>query len=271
MRLLKITDGQEDFQELDQHFDDVEEIALENVSPEVTEGESEILVSEESVSEFDAVFAFIPRESAIFGRVLLEIIEEKDVALNYSSTAFFTMSKKNYLYHVLQEKNVPAPKTAVVADEKAARNLESHLKGPLVAKKFNGISKVESTEIDTVEEIQEFAEGVEYGDNILVFNELSKGEKYRCLIAGESIISLKDNSDGWMLSKEGLNYSSLPSDLKEIVENTANALGTEAAEILLRDGEVVDVNPNPDLQMYTDISGKDAYGAVADALKGDDE
>ena len=271
MRLLKITDGQRNLEKLDEFFDSVKEVDIGDVSPEVSNGKSEIMIEGESVSEFDAVFASIPRESAIFGRVLLEIIEEKDVALNYSSTAFFTMSKKNYLYHVMQEKDIPAPKTAVIADEKAARNLESHVKGPLVARKFNGLSEVESTKIDTVEEIQEFAEGVEYGDSILVFNELRKGEKYRCLVAGDTVISLEDTSDGWRISSENLKYSSLSSDLRQVVEDTTSSLGTETAEILLRGGNVIDINPNPDLGLYTDISGKDAYGAVAEALKGDEE
>jgi glutathione synthase/RimK-type ligase-like ATP-grasp enzyme len=271
MRLLKITDRDEGAEELDEYFDEVEGIDIEDVAPEVSEGRSDIKVDDGSVERFDAVYASIPRESAIFGRVLLEIIEEKDVALNYSSTAFFTMSKKNYLYHVMQEKDIPAPKTAVVADEKAARNLENHLKGPLVARKFDGLSEVESTKIDTVEGIQEFAEGVEYGESILIFNELSKGEKYRCLVAGDTVISLEDTSEGWRFSPESLKYSSLSSDLREVVEDAAHSLGTRTAEILLRDGKVVDVNPNPDLEMYTDISGKDAYGAVAEALKGDEE
>ena len=267
MRILKITD--QEHSELDEHFEESESVELEELTPEVSGEKSKLVVNDKPVSEYDAVYADIPVESAIFGRVLLEIIEEKGIALNYSSTAFFTMSKKNYLYHVLKEKGLSSPKTAVVADEKAARNLENHLKGPLVAKRFNGLSEAESTKIDTVESIYDFAEGVEYGEQILIFNELRKGKKYRCLVTGDTIISLKDDSEGWRVTKESLKYSSLSSDLRQIVGEAADALGTNTAEILLRDGKIVDANPNPDLEMYTAISGKDAYSAVAEALKGD--
>ena len=269
MRLLKITDQEES--ELNQHFEETATITLEEVTPEVSGKDSKIIVNGEPISNFDAVYADIPVESAIFGRVLLEIIEEKGIPLNYSSTAFFTMSKKNYLYHVLNEKNLPSPKTAVVAGEKAARNLENHLKGPLVAKRFSNLSKVESTKIDTVEAIQDFAEGVNYGEQILIFNELRKGEKYRCFVAGNKVISLQDDSEGWRFSNQSLKYSSLSSDLRKLVEDASDKLGTKTAEILLRDGKIVDVNPNPDLEMYTDISGKDAYSAVAETLKGDEK
>lgn len=268
MRLLKITDTEEDANEgLERHFEEVETAQMEEIAPEIRDNKSNVKIGGRPIERFDAVYADIPEKNALFGRVLLEIIEEKGLTINYPSTAFFIMSKKNYLYHVLHEKDISAPKTAVIADEKAARNMEKHLKGPLVAKKFDGLVKAESTKIDTVEDIHEFAEGVDYGDHIIIFNELRIGEKYRCLVAGDTIISLKDNSDTWRIKKKNLNYSSISSDLKKTVQQATNVIGTNTAEILVRDGKVVDANPNPDLEMYTKISGKDAYSAVAEALK----
>lgn len=266
MRLLKITD-EDDREALDEHFEEAETAGIEEVAPEVRDGKPDVEINGGPVERFDAVYADIPPKNAIFGRVLLEMIEEKGIKVNYPSTAFFIMSKKNYLYHVLHEKDVPAPKTAIIADEKAARNMENHLKGPLFARKFDGLVETESTKIDTVEGIHEFAEGVDYGDSIIIFNELRTGEKYRCLIADDTIISLEDNSDGWRVKEENLNYSSLSNDLKETVQRAANVIGTNTAEVVLRGGKVVDANPNPDLEMYTKISGKDAYNAVAEALK----
>lgn len=265
MKLLKISDRE--LSEFDQYFDKSTSEELEQIPPEVRSGKADLKIEGEPVKNFEVVYAEIPPENAVFGRVLLEIIEEKGITLNYSSTAFFTMSKKNYLYHVLHEKSVPAPKTAVVADEKAARNLEEHLQGPLVAKRFDGLVEVERSKIEKVEDIQEFADGVDYGENILVFSELKKGDKYRCLVAGDSVISLEDTSDTWKVDDENLGYSNLPSDLEGTVLKAANAIGTKVAEIVLRDGRVVDANPNPDLEMYTEISGKDAYKAVAKTLK----
>lgn len=269
MKLLKITDedDKDEDEELDQHFEDVETAKIEEIAPEVRESKPDVKIDGESVERFDAVYADIPPENAIFGRVLLEMIEEKGIRMNYPSTAFFIMSKKNYLYHVLHEKNIPAPKTAVIADEKAARNMENHLKGPLVARKFDGLIETESTKIDTVDGIHEFADGVDYGENIIIFNELRKGDKYRCLIADDTIISLEDTSEGWQVEEENLTYSSLSSDLKETVKRAAKSIGTNTAEVVLRNGKVIDANPNPDLEMYTKISGKDAYSAVAQALK----
>lgn len=269
MRILKITDRE--MPELDRHFEEVEESSIEEVAPEVRNNKADVKIDGEPVERFDAVYSDIPQENAIFGRVLLEIIEEKGIKTNYPSTGFFIMSKKNYLYHVLHEKNVPTVRTAVIASEKASKNIENELKGPLIARRFDEDLENERTKLDTVEEINEFAEGIDRGNKFGIFHELNQGDKYRCLICGDNCISLIDNSDDWDFSEDNLQYHSISKDQKEIATKAARAIGTPVAEVLLRDGKVEDVNPNPDLDMYKEISGKNAYKSVADAVKGGDE
>lgn len=266
-RLLKIAE-EDAVQELDSYFEETERVSVEKVLPKVIDNQTSLGVGEHDLNSFDAVFADIPVKNAVFGRVLLEMIEEKDIALNYSSTAFFTMARKNYLFYVLNEKKVPTPKTAAIADEKAARKLQEHLKGPLEAKKIKKFKQTENTRIDSVEEIQGFAEGVEYGETIVIFQELSEGDKYKCFVAGDQVISLKDNSEGWEVSDESLSYTNISADLEDKVKRTAKILGTNVAEVILRDGEVADVKPNPDLEKFKKISGKSTYESVAEALKG---
>ncbi|MFB6204062.1 MAG: RimK family alpha-L-glutamate ligase [Candidatus Nanohaloarchaea archaeon] len=265
MKLLTITGSEHP--EFDSLFDDTEHIDIEALAPEVIDGEADVKFNGSSVSEYDAVFAEIPTENALFGRVALEMIEEMGVRLNYPSTGFFIMSKKNYLYHVLHEKDVPAPKTAVVATEKASRNIERHIKGPLVARKFDESVETEKTRLETVEEIQEFAEGIDRGNQFVLFQELRSGDRYRCLVAGDSVISLADNSEGWQFSDDNLQYHTVSQEKKETVLKTRKAIGTPVAEVLLRGDKVEDVNPNPDLGLYTELSGKNAYETVADVLR----
>ncbi|MFB6180892.1 MAG: hypothetical protein ABEJ93_03365 [Candidatus Nanohalobium sp.] len=269
MRLLKISET--DLEGLNEYFDEVERVELEELSPEVVENSSGLRVNGEPIDSFDAVYANILPRNAIFGRVLLELIEERNISLNYYSTAFFTMAKKNYLCHVLNNKEVPTPASAAIADEKAARSLEKHLKGPLIGKKFQNFREVESAKLDTVEDIKSFSKGVEYGENIMVFKEFSEGDKYRCLVAGDQIVSLKDDSEGWKFKEDNLSYSNTSNEIKDNVRIAANAIGTEIAEVLVRSGEVVDINPNPDLKKYMDVSGKDTFKAAAKTLKPGEE
>lgn len=270
MKLLKITET-DNFEEFDELFDEIEDVDIEQVSPSVVEEGIDVRINGGSIKDYDAAFLEIPRKNAVFGRVLLEIMEENDLSLNYYSTSFFTMAKKNYLYYVLHEKNIDAPKTASIASEKAARNLGNDLEFPVIGREFNNMEETETSLLENMEDAREFAEGVEYGEEFILFREKVEGEKYRCFVTENTFISLKDNSDNWEVGTENLNYSNPGKDVEEKVKEVRNVLGTEVAEVIVKGSKIIDVNPNPDLKKYTNISGKNAYEAVAEALKSDEK
>lgn len=265
-KLLKITDRE--YEELDDLFDEVEEVDLDQVAPEVVNGKKDVRIAGNSVEEYDAAYVEVPPKNAVFGRVALEMIREKGVKTNQSSTGFFIASKKNYLYYVLHEKDIPAPKTVAVATDKASRNIEKELRGPLIARRLENLEESETKKLDTVQEISEFAEGSEYDQDILLFHEYNSGDKYRCLIAGNQIISLRDRSEGWRFDRDSLSYSNISDKQKEVVDKTRKALGTPILEVKLRGKEVYDLEPNPDLELFKDVSGKNAFEDAAEVLKG---
>ncbi len=266
MRILKITE--EEYPEFDSLFEDSDSSRVEDAAPEVIDGSKDVKINGRTVSEYDAVFAQIPEKNAVFGRVLLEMMEEKGLNLNYPSTAFFIMSKKNYLYHVLHEKGIPSPTTVVAASEKAARSIEN-LEKPLVARKFDQLEEEEKRMLEEEDSVVDFMEGKEYPEEFIIFHEFSKGDKYFCLYIDGTVISLEDTSEGWNFSTKKLQYSSISNDRQELVSQTAKSIGSPVAEVMMRGDQVWDVNPNPDLKTYTEVSGKNAFEAVASVLKGD--
>lgn len=248
-------------------FDETERMELDQVAPQVVDGKTDIKIGENSIQDYDACFVEVPVKNAVFGRVLLEMIEEKNISVNQPSTAFFIMAKKNYLYHVLHQKGIPGPRTAVMATEKAARNIEKEIQAPLIARKIEGLKQVESKKLEETGEIHGFAEGSEYEEDILIFQEYSDAEKFKCLVIGDQVISLKDSSDSWKIQDDSLKYSNLSDDQEEIVRQTAEKIGTSFAEVCLRGQEIYDMNPNPDVELYEQNAGKDVYEAVAKMLK----
>lgn len=266
MKLLKISDRDE-HEGFDDLFEEVAFVDVEQVSPRVMGEKVDVKLGKHSLEEFDAAYLDIPRENAVFGRVLLEIMEENHISMNHSSAAFFSMAKKNYLYYVLHEKNIEAPETVSVASEKAVRNIDQELDFPVAGRLFKDLEEAETAELENIEQVEEFAEGINYGEDFLLFQEITEGDKYRCLATRESIISLKDSSESWKVKEGNLSYSNIPKELEELAEKTRRVLGSAVAEILIEDGKVIDVNPNPDLKKYTEISGKNAYEDVADVLR----
>jgi len=266
-KLLKITNREyEEFQEL---FDEVDEVEIEEVAPEVVNGEKNVKISGEPVEEYDAAYIEVAPKNSVFGRVAFEMIREKGVKTNHTSTGFFIASKKNYLYYVLHEKKIPAPKTVVVATDKASRNIEKELRGPLIARRLEELEESETKKLETVQEITEFAEGSEYEKDVLLFHEYNSGDKYRCLVAGNQIISLKDRSEGWRFDEDSLSYSNISDEQREVVQKSAKALGTPVIEVKLRGSEVYDIEPNPNLELFKDVSGKNAFEAATEALTRD--
>ncbi len=266
-KLLKITDR--DYEEFEEIFDEVEEAAIDEVAPEVMEGKKDVKITGESIEEYDAAYIEVAPKNAVFGRVALEMIVEKGVRTNHTSTGFFIAAKKNYLYYVLHEKNIPAPKTVVIATDKASRNIEKELRGPLIARKLESLEESETKKLDTVQDITEFAEGSEYDEDILLFHEYNSGDKYRCLVAEDQIISLKDRSEGWRFDEDSLSYSNISDRQREVIKKSSKALGTPVIEVKMRGEEIYDINPNPDLKLFTDVSGKNAFEAAAEALRSD--
>lgn len=265
MKLLKISqNGSEGFEP---YFEESEVVDITSVAPEVIDAEFNIKVGDKTVENYDAVYAEIPVKNAVFGRVMLEMIEEAQIPVNHSPTGFFLSAKKNYLYYTLHEQNIPAPKTAVVATEKSARNLDKELKGPVIGRRFEDLEEVENKKLETVDSIQAFAEGTDYKDELLIFHEYSKTDKYMCLVIGDDIISVQDSTDTWRFSEDNLKYSNISDSQKEMVRKTVKKIGTPMAEVLIRGDQVYDIRPNPDLEMYTDVAGKNAFESVSQMLK----
>ena len=122
MKLLKITSNEHS--ELDEMFEDVEQKGVDELAPEVIDGKTNVRMNGETIEDYDAAFLEIPTKNPVFGRVLIEMIEEKGLNVNYPSIAFHIMSKKNYLAYVLSQKDINTPNRVVAASEKASRNIQ---------------------------------------------------------------------------------------------------------------------------------------------------
>jgi len=141
------------------------------------------------------------------------------------------------------------------------------LETPVIARNLEELEETEIKKLETEKEIYGFAEGSEYEEDVLIFQEYNDEDKYKCLIIGEQVISLKDSSEDWKIDEDNLKYSNLSDTQKEIVKQTARKIGTSFAEIHLRGEKVYDINPNPDIDLFEQNAGKNVYEAVADILK----
>ncbi len=268
MNLLMITDNDTFAEQFEDYFDEVTTKSIASVRIDAGNGE-QVLVEGESIDDYDALYMDPRPKTAIFSRVFLEVLLEKDITTNIDAATFFILAKKNYLPQVLEERNVPIPATAVVSTEKGVSGIEDHIAFPMVGKKFEGFVRRDMTLLESDEELRSFVEHMDHGKHVLILQEFVEGDTFDCLYVDGDIVSLKLEGDSWRLRADQVKetYHTISSDLEEVVEQTVKAIGADICRVRLVDGKVVEAYLDPDLERFTSVSGKNMYEKVAGYLK----
>lgn len=225
-----------------------------------------------AVEEFDAVFLKPEPKAAIYGRIFLELLQERHIPCNVDASAFFIMTKKHYLLEVLEEHNVLHPPAVVISTEKGVTKAEEELDFPLMGKMYDGFQRVDITRIEDASDLKAFAEHAEHGTNIVVAQEFLNGDVYDALYLDGDIVSVEVDG-GWKTPQENrsFTYHSLSSDQQDVVRKAAEAIGTRMCRVKLVEDTVIQMESNLRLPQFREVSGKDVYGKTVDILTGDAE
>lgn len=265
--LLVLTSNgkKEDFQD---YFEEVVHSSLADARITTSGDETVVRAGGRTVEEFDAAYLSPSPQTAIYARVLLDTVHE-DVNTNLEPSAFTIMMEKHYLFKVLSERKVPVPKTIALSTEKGLTNAEQSIEFPVVASVFEGFERESVDRVKDIDQLSAIAERLEHGENLMLVQESVEGELYDTLYVDGHTVSMRIESGGWMVNDDStMNYHSLPGDQEDAVQEAASAIGGNICRVQTRGGTVINVESNPELERFQDISGKNVYGKVADLLKG---
>lgn len=271
MNLLIISEGNHLKENFEPHFEEVEHRNLSSVRLNLLEDKEDVLVGEESVEDFDYMYINVKPELSIFVRVMLEGLE-KNMRANLDSTSSYILTKKQYLYKVLKERNMDIPKTVAVGSEKSALGVKE-LEYPIVARRYQGFRKREMSLLSGRDGLKDFSKSTNYGKEALVFQEFVDGDVFDCLVIGDEVISVNLCNEGeWNLRAGSANekFYNISSDLRELVINARESIGANVCRVKIVGDKIVNMSPNPDLKRFQDISGKNTFKKVADLLVGEE-
>ncbi|MFP4116604.1 MAG: RimK family alpha-L-glutamate ligase [Candidatus Aenigmatarchaeota archaeon] len=275
MNLLTITEDQSLGEKFEDYFEELHNYSIEDVKIDANQEEVVSYVGGRRVEDYDALFIRPTPKALTFTRIFLESIMEKDINTVMDGTSYYIIAKKPYLFKVLTEKNIPVPKTFVVSSEKSINGVKKEFDGDVVCKKFEGFERKDIMKTEDPDSIEAFSESLEHGKNYMVVQEFIEGEVYDCLYIDGDIISTKISSDSWRKSPKrdssSEKYHKPPSDVAEIVENAAEAIGSQFCSVRLVDSKVVDMHMNPDVERFMKVSGKNSFEKIADMLKPEGE
>lgn len=250
------------------YFKEIKYYPLSDVRLNLLGDEEDVFVGETPVKEFDSLYMQVKPELSIFIRVMLENLE-KDINTNLDSISSYILSKKQYLYKVLSEKNIPMPNTVIAGSERSASGVKE-LNFPIVARRFQGFKKREMSLLSDEEELEDFSRTTEYGKELLIFQEFVEGDVYKCLIIGDEVVSIKLENEGeWNLRTKNANekYYNVSSEMKELAVEASNAIGAKVCRAKIVGDKIVDMRPNPDIKHFQDVSGKNTFEKIAKLLK----
>lgn len=268
MNLLTVSENNGLKENFDPYFEKVDYHPLSEIRLNLLKDKEAVFAGEEPAKEYDSLFIKVKPELSIFVRVLLEGLE-KEMSTNLDSTSSYILTKKQYLYKVLNERGISIPKTVTAGSEKSASGI-SDMEFPLVARRFRGFKKREINLLEGKKEMKDFSKTTEYGKEMLIFQEFVEGEVFDCLVIGDNVISIKLSDEGeWNLTAGESNekYYNISSDLKELAVKTRKAIGAKVCRTKIVGDKIVDMSPNPNLKRFKDISGKNTFERVSKLLK----
>lgn len=269
MNLLILSEKEGLKEGFEDYFENVTEKKLSRTRINLLENEEEVLANGNNAKDYDAMLLIPEPELSVYVRALLEKLEKR-LELNLNSISSYILSKKQYLYKVLNEKDVPIPKTVVIGSKKSVSGVKS-LEYPLVGRMYEGFEKREMELLEDKDGLESFAEPMESGEEIIILQEKVDGDVFDCLVIGDEVISLKltDNGD-WKLRAGKCNekYHKAPSEVKKIALEGRKSVGANVCRIKVVGDKIVNMSPKPHLDRFKDESGKNTYKKVSDLLKG---
>lgn len=270
--LLALTNDEEAVDGFREEFETVTHGSLADAR--ITTGEvPDVRIDGTPVEEFDAVYLNPDPKASIYGRVFLESIQEKQVTANISPSAFTILAKKHYLFKVLNERDVPIPPTMAISTAKGLAEADETIDFPAVASLFDGFERAGAQIVDGLEGLEAVAERAEHGSNVVIVQEIGEGDLFETLYIGGDMISIKIEGGRPEITEDTditRNYQKLSDEQQAIVEDTATSIGADVCRIRMEGETVVDVNSDPDLERFERLSGKDAYGKIAEVLEADE-
>lgn len=271
--LILASESETEEQRFEEYFDEIDSKSLADVLIDVKSSErSEVLVDGEPMAEWSSVYIKPEPKAFNYTRVLMEIVNEQEIRCNLDPSSVFILTKKPYLFKVLADREVKIPTQVSISTEKGMTELQKDVDFTVIAKKYSGLELKETKIFDDFDDLKAFAELTEHGEDFLMIQEKIEGSVFDILYVDGNIISLKVEGSPWSESEEvSRSYHSISDAQREEVEKAVESIGTNICRIRMVNEKIMDMDTNPELEMFKQKSGKNVYGRIADSLKGDQE
>ena len=256
------------------YFDEVDIIQLRNL--EVNLGkEGCILYNGEPLKKYDCVFLKGSFRYANILRSIASMLEGKVAYMPIPATAFSTVHNKLLTHLVLQQHNIPMPRTYISSTVEAAKKLLQKVNYPIVMKFPEGTQGKGVMFADSISSAISLLDALVALNQPVIIQEYVEtgGTDIRAIVIGDKVVASykrraqKEDKRSNIHAGGSGEAVQLSWDAAKVAVKTAKALGVDICGVDILEGPlgpvIIEANLSPGLQGISKISTVDIPNAMA--------
>ena len=256
------------------YFDEVDIIQLRNL--EVNLGkEGCILYNGEPLKKYDCVFLKGSFRYANILRSITSMLEGKVAYMPIPATAFSTVHNKLLTHLVLQQHNIPMPRTYISSTVEAAKKLLQKVNYPIVMKFPEGTQGKGVMFADSISSAISLLDALVALNQPVIIQEYVEtgGTDIRAIVIGDKVVASykrraqKEDKRSNIHAGGSGEAVQLSWDAAKVAVKTAKALGVDICGVDILEGPlgpvIIEANLSPGLQGISKISTVDIPNAMA--------
>jgi len=259
---------------MNNYFDEVDIIQLRNL--EVNLGkESGILYNGEPLKKYDCVFLKGSFRYAHILRSIASMLEGKVAYMPIPATAFSTVHNKLLTHLVMQQHDIPMPRTYISSTVEAAKDLLQKVNYPIVMKFPEGTQGKGVMFADSISSAVSLLDALVALNQPVIIQEYVEtgGTDIRAIVVGDKVVASykrraqKEDKRSNIHAGGSGEHVQLSWEAAKVAVQTAKALGVDICGVDILEGPlgpvVIEANLSPGLQGISEISTIDIPNAMA--------
>lgn len=265
------------FEAMQKYFDEVDMIQLKDIEISITGKKAEILYKGASLPKYDCIFAKGSFRYSQLLRSLTTILEGK-VYMPINPTAFTIAHDKLLTQLMLQQHNIPMPKTYISATVEASKEVLRNMNYPIIMKFPQGTQGKGVMFADSFASASTILDAITSLNQSFIIQEYieTNSSDVRVFVIGERVVAAMIRKGQGEEKRSNTHQGGLvePIELdeatKEIAVKAAKATGAEICGVdILESGRgplVIETNISPGLQGITKATKIDIADLIAQQL-----
>jgi hypothetical protein len=217
-----------------------------------------------NIPKYDAVFLHARASLAPFVEPLLEEFSSRKIYSNSMPGSYYIGMNEPFKFTTLALGNVPIPDIMIAGSSGGIKAISRKGRYPLMVKALAGKAVQQKVVVNNAKEFEVFLESTQDNVDAFILHEYDACDVITCAVIGEKVFAVKRKllSGGVSELKKGKIYK-LSDAEKGAAIKAAQTCGYDIAQIEMSNGKILDVRPNVNWKVLSEICSENLEEHVA--------